>query len=99
MDRLIDAVKTGPVSLKDPKIARLIVETLRSGHDRRMCKLDGFVVMSNHVHLLTKPLAPPEAVMKWIKGLSARRANQILRRTGVPLWQRESYDHWVRHAE
>jgi REP element-mobilizing transposase RayT len=35
-------------------------------------------------------------VSKWIKGASARRANQILNRSGTPFWQDESFDHWVR---
>jgi len=35
-------------------------------------------------------------VTKWIKGTSARRANQILNRSGTPFWQDESFDRWVR---
>ena len=34
--------------------------------------------------------------MKWF---TARKANQILRRTGQPFWQDESYDHWVRNRQ
>lgn len=34
--------------------------------------------------------------MRWLKGSIARKANQILQRTGQPFWQDESYDHWVR---
>jgi hypothetical protein len=29
----------------------------------------------------------------------ARRANQLLERTGRPFWQDESYDHWVRDSK
>jgi hypothetical protein len=35
-------------------------------------------------------------MMKSLKGSTAREANRVLRRTGEPFWQKESYDHWVR---
>jgi putative DNA methylase len=37
--------------------------------------------------------------MQSLKGFTAREANKILRRTGEPFWQRESYDHWVRDEQ
>jgi REP element-mobilizing transposase RayT len=55
--------------------------------------------MPNHVHVILEPhLALPE-IMRWLKGRTARKANQILGRTGSPFWQDESFDHWVRTAE
>jgi hypothetical protein len=38
-------------------------------------------------------------IMRWLKGRAGRVANQILRRTGTPFWQDESFGHWVRSAE
>jgi REP element-mobilizing transposase RayT len=35
-------------------------------------------------------------IMQWIKGGSARKANQILGRTG-PFWEVENFDHYVRN--
>jgi REP element-mobilizing transposase RayT len=35
--------------------------------------------------------------MKWLKGSTARRANQILNRAGKPFWRDESYAHYLRH--
>lgn len=35
---------------------------------------------------------------KALKGYTAKRANQILMRTGRSFWQKESYDHLVRNA-
>jgi len=97
-DRILDAAKAGPTWLKDPRVANAVVETLRAAHhDRGLCEIVGYVVMSNHVHLLMKPKVPLAEVMKWIKGVSARKANEILRRTGSPFWRQESYDHWVRN--
>jgi putative transposase len=97
-DAHLDAARTGPVWLKDSRVASAVVQVLRSVEiDRRMCEIGGFVVMSNHVHLLMRPIAPAAEVMRFIKGVSARTANQILNRMGLPFWQRESYDHWVRN--
>jgi hypothetical protein len=55
-------------------------------------------VMPNHVHLLVLPLVPIPVLMRWLKGSTARGANRILRRTGRPFWQDESYDHYLRGA-
>jgi len=52
--------------------------------------------MPNHVHALLTPQRDLWQVTKWIKGASARRANQMLGRSGAPFWQDESFDHWVR---
>jgi hypothetical protein len=55
--------------------------------------------MPNHVHVLITPLAPVPKIMHSLKGYTAREANLLLDRTGLPFWQRESYDHWVRDGE
>jgi putative transposase len=55
--------------------------------------------MPNHVHVVLQPQTAMPPSMRWLKGRTARVANQILGRTGKPLWQDESFDHWVRSAE
>jgi REP element-mobilizing transposase RayT len=62
-------------------------------------RLAAFVVMSNHVHVLLEPIAPVARITQWIKGTTAREANQLLGRVGGPFWQHESYDHWVRNEK
>jgi len=52
--------------------------------------------MPNHVHLLIEPKAPAPKITQYVKGVSARRANELLQRTGQPFWQDESFDRWVR---
>ena len=52
--------------------------------------------MPNHVHLLILPKVAVSGITRWLKGSTARRANQLLGRTGLSFWQDESYDHWVR---
>ena len=37
--------------------------------------------------------------MQSLKGFTARDANLLLDRTGLPFWQREYYDHWLREGE
>jgi putative transposase len=54
------------------------------------------VVMPNHVHVLVSPQVPLPRVTKSLKGITAKRANAMLGRTGEPFWQEESYDHLVR---
>ncbi|MCC5806755.1 MAG: transposase [Opitutales bacterium] len=65
-------------------------------------RLAAFVVMPNHVHLVTQPLAcaSPEAFVRtWrrFKARAARNVNRSLGRKG-PLWQRSWYDRWIRDA-
>ncbi len=54
------------------------------------------VIMPNHVHVVFEPKAPLPGIMRWLKGRTGRTANRILGRTGIPFWQDESYDHWIR---
>jgi REP element-mobilizing transposase RayT len=53
--------------------------------------------MPNHVHLLILPKEPLPIITRWLKGSTARHANQLLGRTGQPFWQDESFDRWVRN--
>ena len=88
--------RLGPAFLRRPEVADLVVATLLQGLDSGLYDLRAFVVISNHVHLLFRPQRPVSRVLQWLKGTTAREANQVLARTGMPFWQRESYDHWVR---
>jgi type I restriction enzyme R subunit/putative DNA methylase len=99
-DRSLDREGVGPVWLKDPRIARLVIETIVAGeHERRFYELCAWVVMPNHVHLAILPKVGVAVITRWLKGSTARRANQLLGRTGQPFWQDESYDHWVRNRK
>jgi REP element-mobilizing transposase RayT len=54
--------------------------------------------MPNHVHLLIFPLVSVPLLMRWLKGSTAKGANQILGRTGQAFWQDESFDRYPRAA-
>ncbi|MEP6539350.1 MAG: transposase, partial [Bryobacteraceae bacterium] len=58
-----------------------------------------FAVMSNHVHLLVTPKVPLPKLTQSLKGITAKRANVILGRTGEPFWQEETFDRNVRNQD
>lgn len=55
-----------------------------------------YAAMPNHVHVLIDPFRPIRQITHWIKGSTARAANELLARSGKQFWQHESFDHWVR---
>jgi putative DNA methylase len=55
--------------------------------------------MPNHVHILITPYQSIARIMHSVKSFTAQKANSLLDRTGLPFWQGESYDHWVRDGE
>jgi len=95
-DRALDR-SPGPQWLSDTRIARLVAHTLRAGeNEKHWYELYAWAIMPNHVHVLLLPKVPLRQIMQWIKGRTARDANQLLGRMGEPFWKHESYDHWVR---
>jgi len=98
MDRELDRARTGPTWLSDSRVAGAVVATLRRGdHELGHYRLDAFVVMPNHAHILIEPRIDPVRVLKGIKGTAARACNLVLGRTRQPFWQDESFDRWVRN--
>jgi REP element-mobilizing transposase RayT len=99
-DRELDRALAGPKWLKDTRIADFVAYTIKAGESERgFYKLHAWVIMPNHVHLLITPHVPLPVVTRWLKGSTARKANQILGLTGQPFWLDESWDHWVRRTE
>jgi putative transposase len=97
MDREADKATFGPVWLRDPRVASVVADALRYGETgRRFYQLRAWVIMPNHVHVVLMPQAPLPTITRWVKGSTARNANLILGRTGLPFWQDESFDHRVR---
>jgi REP element-mobilizing transposase RayT len=97
MDRQLQAATTGPRWLRDPQVADAVSQALLAGADvYRWYELEAWVVMPNHVHVLLQPRVPLRKALDNLKSGSARAANELLGRKGLPFWQDESYDHWVR---
>jgi len=95
-DRMLDAGSIGPLWLSDPEIASCTQDAIQRGAELGHYILHTFVIMPNHVHALLDPLKSLSRLTNGIKGVSARKANVRLGRTGKPFWQEESFDHWIR---
>lgn len=97
MDRLLDTALIGPLYLRQPDIAGMVVEAIRhQDHHLGHYHLQAYVVMANHVHLLVSPRVPVSRLMQSLKRFTAREGNRLLGRTGQPFWQDESFDRLVR---
>jgi REP element-mobilizing transposase RayT len=97
MDSLLDHATSGPLHLRRPEIATVMVDAIRHGQGHMgYYQCHAFVVMANHVHLLITPLVEVSRITQTLKRFTSRSANHILGLTGQPFWQDESYDHLVR---
>jgi REP element-mobilizing transposase RayT len=99
MDRMLDEARNGASYLRQPAVAEMVVEAIEYnsktlGH----YTLHPFVVMPNHVHVLATPRVSLPKLTKSLKGITAKRANELLATTGRPFWVEESYDHLVRNG-
>ena len=107
----LDNAQSGPVWLKDARIAKEVAESLRY-RDGKVYRLDAYCIMSNHVHVVFAPLAIQSSseaqtnslryntlasILQSLKGYTVRKANRLLGRSGA-FWHHESYDRSVRNA-
>jgi REP element-mobilizing transposase RayT len=99
MDRLLDHARTGPLFLKQPEVAEEVLSSIDRGVETGHYDLHAWVIMPNHVHLLFTPKINVARLLNSLKSASARRANLLLKRTGQPFWQDESYDHLIRNRD
>ena len=98
LDRLLDEARSGPLYLGQPALAEMVVEAIhRNSSVLGHYVLHAFAIMPNHVHLLVSPLVPLPKLTRSLKGITSKRANEMLALTGCPFWQEESYDHLVRN--
>ncbi len=99
-DRELDKETTGIFHLRNPEIARFVSGVLTAGEsERRFYDLHAWVIMPNHVHVLLTPHVEVPKFMRWVKGSTARQANNILGLTGQPFWQDETWDRWVKNGD
>jgi type I restriction enzyme R subunit len=89
----------GSCLLKDPALARIVVDALRH-FDGERYDLVAWVVMPNHVHALVTPrhgFALGKILHSW-KSFSAHEINKQAGKLG-DVWQHETYDHIVRDPD
>src|SRR5213082_2041620 len=89
----------GECHLRNQRLAAIVANALRH-FDRERYRLDAFVVMPNHVHVLVQPKSGhslSEILHSW-KSFSAHSINKALHRKG-DFWMEESYDRMVRDFE
>jgi REP element-mobilizing transposase RayT len=58
-----------------------------------------WVIMPNHVHLPVTPLVSASKLLGSLTAATGRRANILLKRTGHPFSQDDSFDRLVRSGE
>ena len=110
-EKTLDNAQSGPLWLKDERIAKEVAESLHY-RDGKVYRLDAYCIMANHVHIVFAPLAIQPAgeaqtnslryntlasIMQSLKGYTAWKANRLLGRSGA-FWHHESYDHSVRNT-
>ena len=99
-ERILDAAESGEAWLRDPRVARLVCESIELGAAAfGRYALHEFVVMPNHVHLLITPFVEVPVITRSLKGVTANAANKILGTTGKRFWQEETFDRWSRDEE
>src|SRR5579863_254360 len=97
MDRLPGRGAGGPLYLRRPELAEMVVAALHDGEWRfHRYQLHAYIVTPNHVHLLVTPTVVATRRLAPLKGFTAYRANEMLGSHGQAFWQDESYDHLVR---
>lgn len=99
VDAALDSAKCGPLWLSIPEFAAYAEYPILRVAELAHCRLHAYVVMPNHVHVLLDPYIPLAKISSVIKGVSARDINARIGRAGKPLWQDESFDHWIRGPE
>ncbi len=102
-DSILDNPQSGPVSLKERKIAEIVMESIHH-RDGDLYDLNAYCIMSNHVHLVFEHIVdsnkkpsnhPISDILRDLKKYTARKSNITLNRSGK-FWHIESYDHVIR---
>jgi type I restriction enzyme R subunit len=98
MDDWLDAGH-GSCVLRSRVLAGVIADAFHH-HDGTRYKLDCFVIMPNHVHVLFQLLPGVElpTVLHSLKGFTAKKINRLVGRSGQ-LWQQDYWDRIIRNEK
>ena len=84
MDRLLDEARCGATFLRQPAVARVVLDSIYRGAEIGHYQLHAWVIMPNYVHLLLTPQVSLSRLLGSMKAATARRANLLLHRSGEP---------------
>ena len=73
MDRYLDTTRHGPMFLRQPEIAKIVMESLHRGAELGHYELGRWVIMANHVHVLLLPRISPPRLLCTLKGRQPAR--------------------------
>ncbi|MDQ2772898.1 MAG: transposase [Bacteroidota bacterium] len=98
----LEAGGCGPIWLKQPAVAELVLSGLQRQHANGHYELLAACAMPNHLHLVLRlPDTADESffrVMQRFKSATAIQANRLLGRSGR-FWQHETFDHAIRESQ
>ncbi len=100
IEKALHKPTSGPFFLQDPRVANLVLDAWKFYHGHGKVFLYALCVMGNHVHVVID--APNGAttslgdLLENCKGYTARMANRILERSGLPLWEPGYFDRRIR---
>ncbi len=92
IDEYLD-ISTNGAYLQDGVLEWLFEFLLQQ--DKKLYELVALAIMNNHVHILFKPLQSLSKVMQMIKGVSAKKINELLGKNGR-FWADDYYDKAIR---
>lgn len=92
IDDYLDSSKNG--AYLDEVVLKYLYDFLKS-KDGKLYELEAFAIMSNHVHLLIKPIEDLSKIMQMLKGASAKAINEILGKSDK-FWADDYYDKAIR---
>jgi len=87
----------GSCYLKEPGVAKIVQDAILF-FDTDKYLLAAWVVMPNHVHLVTTPLPGKRlaSIMQSLKSFTANEANKVLAREGT-FWMPDYFDRYIRN--
>ena len=89
----------GSSYLRNNSVATIVQDALLFFDEQRYL-LSAWLVMPNHVHVLTTPLPghPLSKIMHSLKSFTSNEVNRILKRSGT-LWMPDYHDRYIRNEK
>jgi len=88
----------GACPLREPRLAQMIQENLWF-HDGKAYRLLAWVIMPNHLHVLSQMWKPLGVVLRNWKSYTGSKANKMLGLVSETFWQADYFDRYIRDQE